>query len=130
MLPLVLRTTTGAPVVQQVTSGPAEVAGQVRAFVQVRCLPASVSVRILHGGQPLQEWKEGASRMEETLELPLTEDRTEIELEVKWPAGTDTGVAEVRLEPDGLSSWSGTVWADGAETTETLSVSWRKGDAP
>ncbi len=129
LLPLVLQVTQ-ENAVPEMTGPVVSGAEEIRAFVQVRCLPPADTVSLISGGRTLHIWTSGEARLEETIQLPLAENRTEVQVLIKWPPGTTAGVAEIRLEPDGLAAWSTTLWADGDTADEFLSIPWRKSDSP
>ena len=133
LLPLVYRATRMAP-------PPAEVAGSqgdspdkggaVSSHVRLHCGHAPSSVRLKNGEALLHEWiSPPGSILEETLELPFNDNRTEFTVHAKWPEGTPETMIEIMVEPDGKAARVVNVWASGAAADELVTLTW-EGGAP
>jgi len=127
--PLVWRSTqTAAIVAAPVPDAPegGKEAG-VPARVSLRFVHAPASVKLMADGKALHEWTApaGATVLEESVKLPMEEERTELTVQITWPAGTPKSVAELKVEPDGREPRVANVWgADGA-ADELITLTWK-----
>ena len=129
LLPLVYRATQ-APAAAAVIPAPAVVpppAGSVTAHVMLRFVHAPVSARLKAGDRLLHEWKPDKpdTELDEDVSLPLTGGRSEFTVQIEWPAGTPETVAELRVEPDGMSSRTANIWGTGS-TEEVVALTWKE----
>jgi hypothetical protein len=129
LLPLVWRSTRGtsAPVaVRDEETAPAE--NTVPAHVSLRFVHAPSKVRLTAGSTVLREWAtpEGALLLEDTLPLPLSEERTEFGLKIEWPPGTtDPTNVVLEMEPERRESRKAVYWSSGGVVDEIDSFTWK-----
>ena len=54
------------------------------------------------------------NRIDQSIPLPIEQDRVEVLVSVTWPEGTPETVCELTLEPDGLPGQQVSVWGSGS----------------
>lgn len=128
LLPLVFRATRVVPVAAVETARPEApgAAEGISSYVSLRFVHAPVSVRLMNGGDVLKEWADagGALLLDDTMQLPFNERRSEFTVAVTWPAGTPMTMVEITLEPDGLAARKVNVWSEGAAADELVTLTW------
>lgn len=97
------------------------------ARVSLRFVHAPLAVKLMADGQTLHEWTAlaGALVLEESVTLPLVEDRVEIMVQITWPAGTPETVAELQVEPDGREKKRANVWSVDGAADELIALTWK-----
>ncbi len=133
LLPFVYKASRVVPIPAEVAGPPGESLdheGRVSSHVRLRCGHAPSRVLLKHGETLLHEWGSPAGTiLEETLMLPLTDNRTEFTVQATWPAGTPETVIEITIEPEGKAARMVNVWASGPAADELVTLSW-EGSAP
>ena len=100
--------------------------GRVASFVSLRFVHAPVRVVMKTGESVLHEWPApGGLLLEDTVSVPLSDDRTEFSLQIEWPAGTPDTVAELKVEPEGRESRSTNVWGREGKADELITLNWK-----
>ena len=79
----------------------------------------------------LHEWKVSNPTLllEDSISLPLHDDRAEFTVQIQWPAGTPEPFAELRVEPDGLAARTANIWSSSESADELITLTW-KGETP
>jgi hypothetical protein len=108
-----------APVVKPEPGEPARVA--------LRFVHAPSSVKLMADGRALHEWTAPAGELvlEESVTLPLAEERVELTVQITWPAGTPETVAELQVEPDGREKRRANVWSADGAADELIALTWK-----
>lgn len=131
LLPLVNRATRiDAAQVAAAKPSPAAdaVAQSVPARVSLRFVHAPAQVTVSADGKVLLSYTGSAElAFEETVPLPLSENRIELTAVITWPPGTPDSVAELTVEPEGLESRTANIWSSNAAADELVSFSWKGG---
>ena len=119
------RSTAPAPAPQN----DAAPAATTSARISIRLVHLAATVRLIDGNAVLHEWKPSPQelQLEESVRIPMNEQRTEFTVQINWPAGTPDTVAELRVEPDGLAARLTNLWSSGGSVDEVVSLTW-KGD--
>lgn len=127
LLPLVYRATRSAAMaVEPGRPAAADPDGRISSHVSLHFVHAPVTVRLKDGAAVLHEWAApgGARLLEDTVVLPFSDNRTEITVQITWPAGTPETNVEIRVEPDGKASRKDNVWSSGAAADELVTLTW------
>jgi hypothetical protein len=102
----------------------ASTATTVGATVLLRFVHPPTSARLLNGNEIIHAWATSDLERELStrLDLPVEEQRAELTLEVVWPQEIATTMVEVKVEADGVATWTTNAWSDGARVEEVLSI--------
>ena len=102
----------------------------VTTHVSMRFVHAPARITVTAGGKALISHAAGTDSelaFEDTIPMPVTENRTRTELNVTitWPPGTPDSVAELKIEPEAMEARSANVWGSGAAADEWITFSWK-----
>lgn len=132
ILPLVHRATRVAARPRPAAAPAPDATASVNAHFSLRFVHAPGSITLSAGDRPLATLRPSGPEtliFSGTLPLPLTENRTEIQVDIRWPEGTPDTVAELLIEPDGREARSANIWSSGPVAGELVTFSW-KGETP
>lgn len=100
--------------------------------VRIRCVHPPESITLSAAGQTLHSWSNPDQNLtfEDSIALPIDNLRTEFTIAIRWPDHTPETMAEITIEPDGLTTRTINVWATNPTTEEVVSTSWPSTAAP
>jgi hypothetical protein len=101
---------------------PETIGQKVPAHVSLRFVHPPALVKLTGGDAILHEWKAPHGLvLEESLALPLSDNRVAAGLEIEWPAGTpEANNVVVNIEPRGAQSWKDTFFSDAGAVDEII----------
>lgn len=126
LLPLVWRATRVNAAPALTVAEDAVPAGRVPSHVSLRFVHAPAKVRLTAGDVLLHEWTApGSALLEESVALPLSDDRTEFNVQIEWPAGTPETNVVLQVEPEGREARKEVVWSSGGAADELITLTWK-----
>jgi hypothetical protein len=123
VFPLVWRQThSSTPAAAARAPEPKGVELKVPAHVSLRFVHPPAKVKLTGGGAMLHEWNAPSGLLlEESVLLPLSDNRVAAGLEIEWPAGTPAANnVVVSIEPQGAQSWKDTFFSDAGAVDEII----------
>ena len=127
LLPLVWRATRVNAAPAPAAMEDAAPAGRVPSHLSLRFVHAPAKVVLTTGDAVLHEWTApGDTRLlEESVALPLSDDRAEFRVQITWPAGTPETNVVLQVEPDGREVRKEIVWSSGGAADQFITLTWK-----